>query len=265
MERDNLIGMRGTRAILLSVGVAGLLAAIDVGCGSSDGDESSTEQGGASATFPQSSEPSNLDPADFTTAIDNPYFPLAVGSRWVVRVTDAEGLEQHEVITVTDQTKQIADGVEARVVRDVVNEGGKPAEITDDWYAQDSEGNVWYFGEDTAEFHNGKKDTSGSFEAGVNGADAGVAMLAHPEAGQTYREEYYADHAEDRSKVLSLDEQAEVPYGHFTDVLLTKDYSPIEPDVLEYKLYAKGIGQVLAQSVSGGSEREELVSFTPGT
>jgi hypothetical protein len=243
--------------------VAVLLPALATGCGSSDGGgHSSTAQAGAAtSTFPQSSEPSNLDPADFTTEIDNPYFPLAVGSRWVVRVTDAEGLEQHEVITVTDQTKQIADGVEARVVRDVVTEGGKPAEVTDDWYAQDSEGNVWYFGENTAEFQDGEKDTSGSFEAGVDGADAGIAMLAHPEVGQTYREEYYAGQAEDRSKVLSLDEQAEVPFGHFNDVLLTKDYTPIEPDVLEYKLYAKGIGQVLAQTVSGGSEREELVSY----
>ena len=87
-------------------------------------------------------------------------------------------------------------------------------------------------------------------------------MLAHPEAGQTYREEYYKGHAEDRSRVLALDQQAEVPFGHFTDVLLTEDYTPIEPDVLELKFYAKGIGQVLAQTVSGGSEREELVSYT---
>lgn len=96
----------------------------------------------------------------------------------------------------------------------------------------------------------------------MNGADAGIAMLAHPEVGQGYREEYCAGQAEDRSKVLSLDEQAQVPFGHFTNALLTKDYSPLEPNVLEYKLYAKGVGQVLAVTVSGGSEREELVSYT---
>jgi hypothetical protein len=96
----------------------------------------------------------------------------------------------------------------------------------------------------------------------VNGADAGIAMLAHPQAGETYREEYYKGHAEDRSRVLeTVGQQAEVPFGHFTDVLLTEDYSPVEPDVLELKFYAKGIGQVLAQTVSGGSEREELLSF----
>jgi len=247
------------RAGAVAASVAVLLPAL-AGCGSSD-DDSSTAQRSGTNTFPQSNEPADVNPADLTTEIDNPYFPLPVGARWVVRVTDSEGLEQRQVITVTDQTKRIADGVEARVVHDVVREDGKPVEITDDWYAQDSQGNVWYFGEDTVSFEEGKKDTSGSFEAGVNGADAGVIMPAQPEIGMTYREEYYAGHAEDRSKVLSLDEQAEVPFGHFTDVLLIKDYTPIEPDVLEYKLYAKGIGQVLAQTVSGGSEREELVSY----
>jgi hypothetical protein len=247
------------RAGAVAASLAVLLPAL-AGCGSS-GDETSAAAGSGTSTLPQSSEPANLNPADFSTNVDNRYFPLPVGARWEIRVTDQEGLAQREVITVPGQTKRIADGVEARVVHDVVSEDGKPAEITDDWYAQDKDGNVWYFGEDTAEFHNGEKDTSGSFEAGVNGADAGIAMLAHPQAGQTYREEYYKGHAEDRSRVLALGQQAEVPFGHFTDVLLTEDYSPIEPDVLELKFYAKGIGQVLAQTVSGGSEREELVSF----
>ena len=238
-----------------------LSVVLATGCGSSDDDDSTAEQAGTSA-FPQASEPADLDPADFTTEVDNPYFPLPAGGRWVIRVTDQEGLEQRQVITVTDQTKQIANGVEARVVHDVVTEDGKPAEVTDDWYAQDSEGNVWYFGEDTVSFESGKPDRSGSFEAGVNGADAGVIMPAHPEAGMTYREEYYKGHAEDRSRVLALDQQAEVPFGHFDDVLLNEDYTPIEPEVLELKFYARGVGQVLAQTVSGGSEREELISFT---
>jgi hypothetical protein len=241
---------------------AALLPALVLSACGGSSDNSSTAQS-ATNTFPQTTEPANLDPADFTTQIDNPYFPLPVGARWVVRVTNQEGEVQHEVITVTNQTKQMADGVTARVVRDVVREKGKLAEETDDWYAQDKEGNVWYFGEDTADITpSGKRDTSGSFEAGVNGADAGIAMLAHPEAGMTYREEYYKGHAEDRSRILALGQQAEVPFGHFTDVLLTEDYSPVEPNVLELKFYARGTGQVLAQTVSGGSEREELISFT---
>lgn len=227
-------------------------------CGSSG----SSSEAQSTNTFPQSSEPSNLNPADFTTQIDNPYFPLPVGAQWHIRVTDQEGTVQQQVITVTDKTRKMGDGVTARVVHDVVSEHGKPVEVTEDWYAQDKEGNVWYFGEDTAEIHNGKRDTSGSFEAGVNGADAGIAMLAHPTVGQTYREEYYVGHAEDRSRVLALDQQAEVPFGHFRNVILTEDYSPVEPNVLELKMYAPGIGQVLAQTVSGGSEREELISFT---
>jgi hypothetical protein len=251
----------GARARVGAVAVtAALLPALLVACGGSSDESSATQS--ATNTFPQSNEPANLNPADFTSEIDNPYFPLPVGARWVVRVTSQEGDVQRQVITVAKKTKQIADGVTARVVHDVVSEGGKPVEITEDWYAQDSQGNVWYFGENTAEIHNGTRDTSGSFEAGINGADAGIAMLAHPTPGQTYREEYYVGHAEDRSRVLALDQQAEVPFGHFRNVILTEDYTPVEPNVLELKFYAPGIGQVLAQTVSGGSEREELISFT---
>jgi hypothetical protein len=250
----------GARARVGAVAVtAALLPVLLIACGGSSDDESTTA---ATSTLPQSDEPANLNPADFTTEIDNPYFPLPIGAQWVVRVTNQEGDVQRQVITVTDQTKQIANGVTARVVHDVVRQDGEPVEVTADWYAQDKEGNVWYLGEDTAEYENGKVTTrSGSFEAGVNGADAGVIMPAHPEVGMTYRNEYYKGHAEDRSRVLALDQQAEVPFGHFTDVLLTEDYTPIEPNVLELKFYAPGIGQVLAQAVSGGSEREELVSF----
>jgi hypothetical protein len=259
-NRSRGIEMHWSRRYLIAAAVLPALA----GCGSSGGSSSSAAQRSATSTLPQSSEASNLNPADFTTNVDNPYFPLPVGAQWHVRVTDQEGLVQHEVITVTDQTKKIADGVTARVVSDIVRQDGKLAERTDDWYAQDKDGNVWYFGENTVDIDvkTGKADTSGSFEAGANGADAGVAMPAHPEAGLTYREEYYKGHAEDRSRVLALGQQAEVPAGHYTDVLLTEDYSPIEPDVLELKFYAKGIGQVLAPTVSGGSEREELVSYT---
>jgi hypothetical protein len=250
------------RAGAVAASIAVLLPAL-AGCGSSKSDSSTAQHPGTN-TFPQSSEPSNLNPADFTTRVDNPYFPLPVGARWDIRVTNQEGLVQHQVIQVTNTTRRIADGVEARVVHDVVYEHGKPVEITDDWYAQDKDGNVWYFGENTAEIHNGKRDTSGSFEAGANGADAGITMLAHPDAGQTYREEYYVGHAEDRTRVLAIaNQQAEVPSGHYSDVLLTEDYTPVEPHTLELKFYAKGIGQVLAQTVSGGSEREELLSYKP--
>ena len=255
----NARAIKGAGAVAASIAV--LLPAL-AGCGSSgDGSSSAAAQPGTN-TFPQSSEPSNLDPADFSTTIDNPYWPMPVGRQWHVHVSNPEGESLQETITVTSQTKAIADGVTARVVRDVVYDHGKPSEITDDWYAQDKDGNVWYFGEDTTSIHNGKRDSSGSFEAGKDGADAGIAMPAHPTVGLTYREEYYKGHAEDRSKVLALDRQVEAPAGHFTGAILTEDSSPLEPTVSEYKLYARGVGPVVAVSVSGEAEREDLVSYT---
>ena len=221
-----------------------------------------TAQSGTS-TLPQASEPSNLNPADFTTQIDNPYWPMPVGRQWHVHVSNPQGESLQETITVENRTKKIADGVTARVVHDVVYDQGRPSEVTDDWYAQDRDGNIWYFGESTAEIQkNGRRDTSGSFEAGRNGAQAGVALPAHPTPGLTYREEYYAGQAEDRAKVLALDQQVEAPAGHFTGALLIDDTSPIEPRVSEYKLYAKGVGPVVAVSVSGEAEREDLVSYS---
>ena len=217
---------------------------------------------GSQADLPQGSEPVKLDPADFTTRIDNPYWPMAPGDKWVYRETDS-GTEQRVEVTVTNQTKQIANGIEARVVHDVVTEDGQLVEVTDDWYAQDKAGNVWYLGEDTAEYENGKVTTrSGSFEAGVDGAQAGVIMPADPKDSMAYRQEYYKGEAEDKAEVLSTDEQVEVPFGYFQGALMTKDLVPLEPKVSEYKLYARDVGPVLTVKTSGGSGREELISFS---
>ena len=240
--------------VLISVSVAA--------CDSGD----STASESASTPLPQGSEPAQLDPAEFTTEIDNPYWPMAVGSRWIYTENDEGGNELRVVVTVTDRTETIANGVEARVVRDVVTENGEPIEKTDDWYSQDAEGNIWYLGERTAEYENGEITTrSGSFEAGVDGAEAGVIMPAEPADGMAYRQEYYEGEAEDRAEVLSTDEQVEVPAGHYEDALMTKDLVPLEPKVSEYKLYAQGVGPVLTVKTSGGSASEELVSFQPGS
>ncbi|HEY8082298.1 MAG TPA: hypothetical protein VIE64_01910 [Solirubrobacterales bacterium] len=230
--------------------------------GNGDGSENESAAG---ASLPQGATPVDLNPAEFSIEIDNPYWPMRPGSRWVYREMDGEGGVQRVVVTVTKETKLIANDIEARVVHDVVSQGGKPVEITDDWYAQDSDGNVWYLGERTAEYENGKVvSRAGSWEAGVDGAQPGVIMLAKPRPGLAYRQEHYAGEAEDRAKVLSLNEQAEVPFGHFSDVLLTKDLVPLEPDALEYKLYARGIGPVLVLDVSGAAGREELIRYTEG-
>jgi len=217
--------------------------------------------------LPQGSEPVKLDPADFTLKIDNPYMPLKVGSRWVYRETDTTGTKEKVVVTVTNQTKRIANGVTARVVRDTVTERGKPVEITDDWFAQDSKGNVWYLGEAVRNFEDGKLvDRAGSFEAGVDGAQAGIAMPAKPKPGLSYRQEYYKGEAEDKGAVITVGkEQVQVPFGFFDrKVLMTRDLVPTEPKVQELKFYAPGIGNLLSVHTDGDGGRAVLVSFKPG-
>ncbi len=220
----------------------------------------------SSQGLPQGSEPVSLDPADFTLEIDNPYWPMSPGSEWVYTETDSKGTKEKVVVTVTEETKRIANGIEARVIRDVVSENGKPVEITDDWYAQDKEGNIWYLGEAVANYEDGKLvDRAGSFEAGVDGAQAGIAMPANPEPGLSYRQEYYKGEAEDRAVVITVgEEQVEVPFGHFTGVLMTRDLVPTEPKVQELKFYARGVGPLLSIHTDGAGGRAALVSYRPG-
>ena len=218
--------------------------------------------------LPQGSEPTMLTPADFTTKIDNPYWPMTPGSQWVYRETDTTGARQKVVITVTSKTKKIADGITARVIRDVATQKGAKVEVTDDWYAQDKDGNVWYLGEKTAEYKNGKvASRHGSFEAGVDGAQAGIAMPANPEPGLSYRQEYSKGEAEDKSAVVTVgQERVHVPYGFVnTDVLMTRDLVPLEPRVQEFKFYARGVGPLLSVQTDGKGGRAELVSFKRGT
>jgi hypothetical protein len=219
--------------------------------------------GSSSNTLPQGTEPSNLDPADFTTVIDNPYWPMAPGDRSVYRETGDGAAARKVEVTVTPDTKTIT-GIEARVVHDVVMDENAVVEDTYDWYAQDADGNLWYLGEDTKEYENGKlKTTEGSWEAGVDGAQPGIIVPANPEPGISYREEYYKGHAEDGASVLTLDALAKVPYGTYDNLLQTRNYSGIEPDVVEEKFYARGIGPVLEVTISGGAGRAELVSRSP--
>jgi hypothetical protein len=233
---------------------AGTLALAGAGAGVKSG-----------AELPHGAEHVTLVPADFTTRITNPYWPMRPGARWVYRETGADGAKLRDVVRVTTEVKRIANGVTARVVRDTATEHGALVEDTWDYYAQDRAGNVWYLGERTREYEDGKVvSTAGSFEAGVDGAEAGVVMPAHPRAGLAYRQEHYPRHAEDRASIVSTREQAQVPAGHYRNVLMTREVNPLEPDSLEFKFYARGVGPVLAISVSGGSDREELVSLARG-
>ncbi len=217
--------------------------------------------------LPQGSEPVTLDPANFTTDITNPYWPMTPGSVWEYVETNTEGSREEVTVTVTTKTKKIANGITARVIRDEARANGELTEATDDWYAQDQIGNIWYLGEATAEYQNGKvSKTAGSFEAGVDGAQPGIAMPANPVAGMSYRQEYLAGVAEDRGAVGSVGlEQVQVPFGFFDkNVLMTRDLVPLEPKVQELKFFAPGVGPVLSVHLDGVGGRSELIKYTQG-
>jgi hypothetical protein len=261
--------MRKTTMAAVAALLIGTAASACGGSGSSSGTQAAgggtTGAEPATTSLPVDGTPFPIDPSEFTTEIDNPYWPMKPGSRWIFRETDAEGAVSRVVVTVLDKTKMIANGVEARIVHDQVTEGGQVKEDTYDWYAQDADGNLWYLGEDTTEYENGKPKTKeGSWEAGVDGALPGIIMPADPQVGMTYREEYYKGHAEDGASIISTDALAKVPYGRFEHGVQTRNFSGIEPDVIEEKIYAQGVGVVLEITVSGGSDRDELLSYQEG-
>jgi hypothetical protein len=200
-------------------------------------------------------------PGRFSTTIDNPYLPMKPGTRMVYRTTDGDE-HGREVVRVTHRTR-VVDGVTVRVVRDRAYVGGDLVEDTRDFYAQDRRGNVWYFGENTKTLENGTvTSTKGSWLAGVNRAMPGIVMEADPQVGDRYAQENAPGVAEDRAKVLSLDAHATVPYGSFDSLLKTRDFSPLEPSVVEHKKYLRGVGSILEKEVKGGQERLALVRVT---
>ena len=194
-----------------------------------------------------------IDPANFVMGVENPFFPLLPGTTFVYEGKTGKGIEHNEV-TVLPETKIIM-GVTCVVVHDTVRVGGKLAEATFDWYAQDKQGNVWYFGEDSKEYKHGKAvSTHGSWEAGVNGAQPGLMMKANSRVGDAYRQEYYKGKAEDMAAVLGLNESAVVPYGNFGKLLMIKEWSALDPapDV-EHKYYSRDTGLVMTRAIGGGN------------
>ena len=227
------------------------------------GDGAASAGTGPRTTLPQGSERVELDASDFTVDITNRYWPMDVGDRWVFEETDGDGGVQRVEVTVLDETHTVALGIEARVVHDLVTEDGATVEDTLDWYAQDADGNVWYLGEQTAEYENGRVvSTEGSWEAGADGAQPGIAVPADPRPGLAYRQEYLRGEAEDEAVVLSTSEPVQTPAGTYADALLTRDTTPLQPEVAELKLYAPGIGPVLILQTAGGTSREALVETT---
>lgn len=204
-----------------------------------------------------------LDPADFVPVIDNPLLPFTPGAIWVYESQEDGEVERIEV-TVLDETREVM-GIEATVVRDTVTVDGELVEDTYDWYAQDGEGNVWYLGEETAEYENGELvSTAGAWEGGVDGALPGLIMEAAPRVGDVYRQEFYPGEAEDLAEVVRSGVREDVVYGSFGDLIVIKEWNPLQPEVVEEKYYATGVGLVLETTIEGGSERIELVSHTPG-
>jgi hypothetical protein len=232
-----------SKAIAL-LGIAGLIA-------------SGTVLAAPSAGKP-SGHPRNVR---FAPRVSNPWYPLTPGTTLVYRGVK-DGRPSRDVVTVRHARKLI-DGVRCTVVKDLLYLSGTLEERTTDWYAQDTAGNVWYFGERTAELdrRGHVRSTAGTWQAGVNGARAGIYMPAHPRVGQTGRQEYYKGQAEDHFRVKSLSARVTTPAASSSHALLTEEWTPLEPGVLDHKYYVRGIGTVLEQTVKGGDERNTLVSF----
>jgi hypothetical protein len=198
--------------------------------------------------------------SDFSTRIENQWFPLKPGTRYVYTGVK-DGTPSRDVMTVTHETKAI-DGVRCLAIDDRLYLRGHLGERTTDWYSQDSQGNVWYFGENTAELdaHGHVTSTEGTWTTGVDGARAGIYMPAHPHVGQSAQQEYYKGHASDQFKVIGL--FATVNASGIKNALLTQETTPLEPGTVDHKLYVRGVGNVLEQTQKGGNERNELISVT---
>ena len=197
----------------------------------------------------------------FTANVTNPWFPLRPGTVFVYRGVK-DGKPARDVLRVTQGVKVI-DGVPCRVLDDRLYLAGRLEERTSDWYTQDGRGNVWYYGETTAELdrHGKVRSTEGSWQAGVHGAKPGIFMPARPAVGQSFRQEFYRGHAEDRFRILRLHARIRVPYVSSNRAILTQETTALEPGVVDHKYYVRGIGTVKEQTVKGGDERAVLVSL----
>jgi hypothetical protein len=262
--------MSATRPPTPAVVVAALVLAA---CGA-DSEPASTDATNGTAVAEPSQEPvidpgdggdyaPVIDPAEFSDVIDNAFRPLTPGARWVYEARAADGELEEIVVEVLDERRTVM-GVPTIVVHDVVSVDGAVIEDTYDWFAQDAAGNVWYFGEDTTAYDDaGTASDDGAWEAGVDGALPGIVMPGKPEVtGIGYRQEYLPGEAEDMGEVIAVSGSVSTPYGDFDDIVVTRDWTPLEPDVVEEKTYARGVGFVLETKNDG--EIVELVEFTPG-
>jgi hypothetical protein len=249
--------MNRTQTALLVVAAATFVA----GCGSSDKPAptkpaAGANQGDAAAGSRPATYNPKIVPAKFTRNITNRYWPLKPGRKWVY-TGQKDGVPERVEVTVTNQRKKVL-GVDCIVVSDIVTTNHTLAEKTVDWYAQDDKGNLWYFGEDTKEYVNGVvTSTQGTWEAGVDNAKPGMVIQGHPAVGGFYRQEYRPGLAEDKARVVTTNGKQTVPAGTFSGVLQTRDIDPLNPDKIENKWYAPGMGPVHVVRI-GSAHREEI-------
>lgn len=214
----------------------------------------------ATGLIPEASPPVSVDPAKFSITIDNLYSPMLPGTTFVYE-GKSHGQQERVEVEITPDTRVVM-GVTCRVVRDRVWSDGTLVEDTYDWFAQHESGDIWYFGEESKEIEDGKVvGTEGSWEAGVDGAEPGVLIRAHPVVGDSYRQEYYKGKAEDMAKVLRLDASVTTPLDSYKKCLQTEEWSPLEPGASEHKYYAPSIGLVREAAAGSGSELFELTEI----
>ena len=202
----------------------------------------------------------HIYPGNFVPIIDNRYMPLMPNARFTYTGQTADGTERTEIEVLAD--KRLVLGISCTVVWDRVFLDDELIEETYDWYAQDKDGNVWYFGEDVDNYIDGVIDNHfGAWEAGVDGAEPGVVMLGNPVVGLKYRQEHYEGQAEDHGEIVSNGESVAVAVGSFTGCLKIEETNPLDPSYLEYKYYASGVGLILVETIDVPVEREELESY----
>lgn len=249
---------------LIAIAGATLAVAGLAGCGSDGNGKPAASGPQGPVDVPKSARPAdtsynpNIDPGRFTHKISNPYYTLTPG---MVRVTKGtkDGVPQTHTTTVTKDTKMIA-GVRTLVVKDIVTTNGALVEKVSDWYAQDKKGNVWYFGEATADYEKGVVTTTkGSWETGVDGAKPGIVMPAKPKPGPAFYSEFRPGVAEDKAKVLRINDTLKIPYGSFKNVLVIRDSNPLDPQLVSHKYYVKGTG--LLRTTRVGSSHQEYANL----
>ena len=251
--------MRRIRAAMVVGVVLAAVAGASVGASTEPPDD--TEPAGTPAIDPGDGGDyaPEIDPADFVETIDNPYLPYAPGMRWVYE-GESDGEVERTEVEVLDERREVM-GISAVVVRDTVYVDGEIAEDTFDWFAQDADGNVWYLGEDTHEYEDGEPvNDEGAWEAGVDGAFPGIVMPADPEVGDAFRQEYAPGEAEDMGEILEVGVSRSIGLGDYDDVVVMEHWNPLEPDVIEEKWYAAGVGVIYE---SDGDAEVELIEFTP--